>query len=111
MWFWKIKNLQIKKYILKFLFIDLTVTPHDIFKGIINPKSIIYLLTLMSFQTCMSFFLMLNIRNYAGNQRVMVPIDFHSISFPTMEVNGDYQQFVSSKSYFMFNIRNKLIQL
>ncbi len=28
----------------------------------------------------------------------MVPIDFHSISFPTMEVNGDQQLFGSSNS-------------
>ncbi len=29
--------------------------------------------------------------------QLMVPIDFHSISFPTMEVNEDQQQFGSSK--------------
>ncbi len=49
------------------------------------------------------------------NKQLMVPIDFHSISFPTMEVNGDQQQFGSSKffkiSYFVLNIRNNLIQV
>ncbi len=47
----------------------------------------------------------------AGNQ-LMVPIDFHSISFPAMEVNGDQQLFGSSKffkiSSFVFNIRKNL---
>ncbi len=35
----------------------------------------------------------------------MVPIDFHSIYFPTMEVNGDQQLFGSLK---FFNIRKKV---
>ncbi len=47
-------------------------------------------------------------------QQLMVLIDFHSISFPT-EVDGDQQLFSFSKLfkifYFMFNIRNKLIQV
>ncbi len=46
-------------------------------------------------------------------KNVMVPIDFHSISFPTMEVNGDQQLLGSSKffriSSFVFSIRKKLI--
>ncbi len=72
----------------------------------------------MSFQTCMSFFLMLKInKNIFWRKLVikqlMVPIDFHSMSFPTVEVNGDQQLFLSSKyfkiSSFVFNIRKKLI--
>ncbi len=43
----------------------------------------------MLFQTCMRFFLMLNIKGdmlkNAGNQTI------HCISFPTMEFNGDQQ--------------------
>ncbi len=62
----------------------------------------------MSFQTCMSFFLMLNIKEdilkNAGKQKeLMVPIDFLSNSSPTIEVNGDHQLFVSSKYMFSFN--------
>ncbi len=50
----------------------------------------------------MSFCLMLNIKedilkNAVIKQLMLVPIDFHSISFPTMEVNGDQQLFGSSK--------------
>ncbi len=41
-------------------------------------------------------------------KQLMVPIDFHSIYFPIMEVNGDQQLFGSLKffkiSYFVFNI-------
>ncbi len=52
-----------------------------------------HLLTHVSFQTCMSFVLMLNIKEdilkNAGNQTLMVPIDIHSVFSPTMEVNGD----------------------
>ncbi len=48
-------------------------------------------------------------------KQLMVPIDFHSIYFATMEVNGDQQLFGSSKvfkiSSFVFNIRKKLIQI
>ncbi len=48
-------------------------------------------------------------------KQLMVPIDFHSISFPIMEVNGEQQLFGSSKffkiSSFVFNIRKKLIQV
>ncbi len=48
-------------------------------------------------------------------KQLMVPNDFHSISFPIMEVNGDKQLFGSSKlfkiSYFVFNIRKKLIKV
>ncbi len=50
----------------------------------------------MLFQTCISFFLMLNIIEVilknAGNQRVDGP---HWLSFPAMEVNGDQQLFGS----------------
>ncbi len=73
----------------------------------------------MSFQTCMSFFLMLNIKEdilkNAGYQTVDSSIDFHSIYFPTLDVSGDQQLFGSSKffkwSSFVFNIRNKLKQV
>ncbi len=45
----------------------------------------------MLFQTCMIFVLMLNtkegILKNAVIQQLMVPIDFHSMSFPTMEVS------------------------
>ncbi len=47
----------------------------------------------------------------------MVPIDFHSIYFPLMEVNGDGEpkKFSSSKffkiSYFVLNIGKKHIQV
>ncbi len=62
----------------------------------------------MLFQTCMSFLLMLNIKEdilkNAGNQTVDGPIDFHSISFPTMEVNGDQQLFGSSKYLLLCSI-------
>ncbi len=47
-------------------------------------------------------------------KQLTVPIDFHCISFPTVEVNGDQQLFGSSKSfkiYFVFNIRKKLVQV
>ncbi len=49
----------------------------------------------MSFQSCVSFFLMLNIKEdilkNAGIKHLMVPLDFHSIYFDntTMEINGD----------------------
>ncbi len=47
-------------------------------------------------------------------KQAMVPIDFHSISFLTMEVNGDQQLSGSSEfsqiSFFVFNIGKKLIQ-
>ncbi len=33
----------------------------------------------------------------AGNQTVDAPIDFHSMYFPTMEVNRDQHLFGSSK--------------
>ncbi len=56
----------------------------------------------MSFQTCMSFFLMLNIKvdilKNAGNQTVDGP-HWLSISFPTLEVNGDQQLFDPSKFF------------
>ncbi len=47
---------------------------------------------------------------------LMVPIDFHSTSFPTMEVNGNQQPFDYLKLFkmyifFMFNMRMKLIQV
>ncbi len=32
-------------------------------------------------------------------KHLMVPIDFHNMYFPTMEVNGDQQQFASSNVY------------
>ncbi len=45
----------------------------------------------------------------------LFPIHFHSIYFPTMEVNGDQQLFGSSKlfkiSSFVFNIKKRLIQV
>ncbi len=48
-------------------------------------------------------------------KQLMFPIDFHSISFPAMEVNGDQQLFGSSKLFkiysFAFNIRNKLLRV
>ncbi len=48
-------------------------------------------------------------------KQLMVPIDFHSISFCTVEVNRDQQLFDSSKFfkifYFVFNIRKKCIQV
>ncbi len=68
----------------------------------------------MSFQTCMSFFSYIehkkkDILKNAVNQKLMVPIDFHSIYFPTMGVNRDQQLFGSSKFFkifsFVFNIR------
>ncbi len=47
-------------------------------------------------------------------KQLMVPFDFHSISFPTMKVSGDQQLFGSLKffkiSSFVFNIRKKLVQ-
>ncbi len=47
-------------------------------------------------------------------KQMLVSIDFHSIFFLTMEVNGDQQLFGSSEffqiSYFVFNIGKKLIQ-
>ncbi len=52
-------------------------------------------LTLMSFQTCTSFCLILNIKDdiwkNAGDQTKLV------IYFPTMEVSGDQELFGSSK--------------
>ncbi len=60
----------------------------------------------------MSFSLMMNIKEdilkNAGNQTVDGLIDFNSISFLTMDVNGDQQLFGSSKFFkipFVFNIR------
>ncbi len=61
-----------------------------------------HLLTHVSFQTCMSFVLMLNIKDIlknAGNQTLMVPIDIHSVFSPTMEVNGD--KLVCSSKYLL----------
>ncbi len=47
-------------------------------------------------------------------KQLMVPIDFHSIYFSTMEVNGNQQLFGSSTffkiSSFVLNIRKKCIQ-
>ncbi len=40
----------------------------------------------------------------AGNQTVDAPIDFHSISLPTMEVSGDQQLFGSSKYLVLCSI-------
>ncbi len=40
-------------------------------------------------------------------KHLMVPIDFHSISFPTMEVNGDQQLFGSSKYIFCVQHKNE----
>ncbi len=46
---------------------------------------------------------MLNIKGdilkNVGNQSVMFPLDFYSISFSTMEVNGNQQLFDSSKFF------------
>ncbi len=42
-------------------------------------------------------------------KQLMVPIDLHSIPFPTIEVSGYQQLFGSSKLfkiYFLFSIRN-----
>ncbi len=36
-------------------------------------------------------------------KQLMVPIDFHNISFPTMEVIGDQQLFGSSKFFRIFS--------
>ncbi len=47
-------------------------------------------------------------------KQLMVPIDFQSIYFNTMEVNGDQQLFGSSKfkiTYFVFYITKKRIQV
>ncbi len=48
-------------------------------------------------------------------EQLVVPIDFHSVYFPTMEVNGDQQLFGSLKflkiSSFVSNIKKKLIQV
>ncbi len=47
-------------------------------------------------------------------KQLMVPIDFQSIYFPTMEVNGDQQLFGSSKFKiidFVFYITKKRIQV
>ncbi len=48
-------------------------------------------------------------------KQLMVPIDFHIISFHTMEVKRDQQLFGSSKffkiSYVVLYIRKKLIQV
>ncbi len=43
-------------------------------------------------------------------KQLMVPIDFHSISFPTMEVMFSSSEFFKISS-FVFNIKNKLIQV
>ncbi len=46
-------------------------------------------------------------------KQLMVPIDFHIIYIPSVEVNGDQQLFGISKffkiSSFVFSIRKKLI--
>ncbi len=70
----------------------------------------------MLFQTCMSFFLMLNIKEgilkNAGNQMVMVPTDFHSIFFFYNRSQwGPTTVWFFKISSFVFNIRNKLIQV
>ncbi len=46
-------------------------------------------------------------------KQLMVPIDFHSTSFPTMENNGDQQLFGFSKFFkiSVFNLRKKLIDV
>ncbi len=73
----------------------------------------------MPFQTCKSSFILLNIKydilKMLVIKQLMVPIDFHSIYVPTMELSVDQQVFSSSKffkiSCFVFNIKNKLIQV
>ncbi len=57
-----------------------------------------HLLTLKLFQICIHFFLLLNtnvkiILKNMCNRRVDGPLDFHSIFFHTMEVNGDHEVF------------------
>ncbi len=46
-------------------------------------------------------------------KQLMVPIDFHSISFSTMEISGDQQLFGSSEFFkiyfFVLNIRDRQI--
>ncbi len=78
-----------------------------------------YLLTLMYYQTCMSFFLLFrkkdDILKNVGKQTVDVPIDFHSIFSHTMEVNGYRQLFgcLHSSKYLPLGSeeRKKLIQV
>ncbi len=55
-----------------------------------------YLLTLKFLQTCTSFFPLLNTKKYIFlrmlvTKQLTVAIDFHSIFFYTMEVNGYHQ--------------------
>ncbi len=46
-------------------------------------------------------------------EQLMVPIDFHSIYFPAMEVNGDQPRGFGSSKYVICvqRTRNKLIQV
>ncbi len=48
-------------------------------------------------------------------KQLLVPINFHSISFPTMEVNLNQQLFGSLKLFkilhIFFNVRKKLVQV
>ncbi len=63
---------------------------------------------LMSIQTCIRFFLMLNKQeDVLKNQTFVGP---HCMEINTMEVSGDHQLFDYQDSYFMFSIRNKLTE-
>ncbi len=63
-------------------------------KGISKLKILLSFITFMLFQTCMSFFLMLNMKEHILKndgrliKQLMATIDFHGISFSTMEVDG-----------------------
>ncbi len=77
-----------------------------------------HLLILMSFQTCMSFFLMLNTKKLfwriLKNQRMLVPFDFHSRERNTMEVNGDHHLVITSilqNILFYVQHKEKIIQV
>jgi len=72
------------------------------------------ILTLKLFQTFMSFFLLLNTKeDIFKNDWNFGTIDFHSIFFSTMEVNGAKQLFQTffKISSFVFSRRNKLVQV
>ncbi len=60
---------------------------------------------LMSIQTCIRFFLMLNKQEDVLKNQTFV--GHHCMEINTMEVSGDHQLFDYQDSYFMFSIRNK----
>ncbi len=102
-------SLGIEPMILALLAPCSTIWATGKLKGTVHPKMKIVssFLTLMSLQTCMSFFLMLNTKeDILKNQKVVDP----EILRKSMGTINWLQTFFKT-SYFVFNMRKKLIQV